>query len=125
MALPPWTVELIRRGLTDVARKAGDGETLEKIKSQATEMLSDLLIKRGVDGDKIFRPQFDETFQIVAGTSATSVSRPEPRVETSQLQRDWHNDYAAFVLELSSKLNEIDSPTDRQALIGRLSDAPN
>ncbi len=42
MALPPWTIELIRRGLTDVARKAGDGETLEKIKSQATEILSDL-----------------------------------------------------------------------------------
>lgn len=42
MALPPWTVELIRRGLTDVARKAGDGETLEKIKSQASEILSDL-----------------------------------------------------------------------------------
>lgn len=42
MALPPWTVELIRRGLTDVARKAGDGQTLEKIRSQATEILSDL-----------------------------------------------------------------------------------
>jgi L-seryl-tRNA(Ser) seleniumtransferase len=42
MALPPWTVEFIRRGLTDVARKAGDGETLEKIKSQASEILSDL-----------------------------------------------------------------------------------
>ncbi len=42
MALPPWTVELIRRGLTDVARKAGDGETFEKIKSQASGILSDL-----------------------------------------------------------------------------------
>jgi len=42
MALPPWTVELIRRGLTDVARRAGDGETLEKIKSQATEIFNDL-----------------------------------------------------------------------------------
>ena len=42
MALTPWTVELIRRGLTDVARKAGDTEALEKIKSQASEILSDL-----------------------------------------------------------------------------------
>ena len=42
MALPPWGVELIRRGLTDVARRAGDAETLEKIKSQATEILNEL-----------------------------------------------------------------------------------
>ncbi len=42
MALPPWTVEFIRRGLTDVARRAGDAETFEKIKSQATEILGDL-----------------------------------------------------------------------------------
>ena len=89
----------------------------------AREVLSDLLVKRGLDKDTIFRPQFDETFQIAAGCSAKSVSMPEPRVEASQLQRDWHNDYAAFMLELSSKLNEIDSAPDRQALIARLTDA--
>ena len=86
----------------------------------ARKVLSELLVKRGVDGDKIFRPQFDETFQINAGCSAKSVSVPKPRVEASQLQRDWHNDYAAFMLELSSKLNEIDTAEDRQALIARL-----
>ena len=102
---------------------ANGGLFLNHGDDDAREMLSDLLIKRGIDGEKIFRPQFDETFQIVAGRSAKSVSRPKPRVETSQLQRDWHNDYAAFVLELSSKLNEIDSAQDRQALIRRLMDA--
>ena len=88
----------------------------------AREILSDLLVKRGIDADKIFRPQFDETFQINAGCAAKSVSIPKPRVEPSQLQRDWHNDYAEFVLELSSKLNETDSAEDRQALIARLTD---
>ena len=42
MPLPPWTVELIRRGITDAARKASDPETLEKLKTQATEILQDL-----------------------------------------------------------------------------------
>lgn len=42
MALPPWTIELLRRGITDVARKASEPETIEKIKSQATEILQDL-----------------------------------------------------------------------------------
>lgn len=42
MPLPPWTIELIRRGITDVARKASEPETLEKLKTQATEILQDL-----------------------------------------------------------------------------------
>ena len=42
MALPPWTIELLRRGITDVARKASEPETIEKIKNQATEILQDL-----------------------------------------------------------------------------------
>ena len=102
---------------------AGCGLFLNHGDDDAREVLSDLLVKRGLDKDKIFRPQFDETFQIAAGCSAKSVAIPKPRVETSQLQRDWHNDYAAFVLELSSKLNEIESAPDRQALIARLTDA--
>ncbi len=42
MALPPWTVEMLRRGIGEVARKASDLETLEKLKTQATEILQDL-----------------------------------------------------------------------------------
>ncbi|NND96926.1 MAG: hypothetical protein HKN47_06310 [Pirellulaceae bacterium] len=42
MPLPPWTIEMIRRGITDVARKASEPETLEKLKTQATEILQDL-----------------------------------------------------------------------------------
>lgn len=104
---------------------ANGGLFLNHGDDDARKVLSELLIKRGVDGERIFSPQFDETFQIVAGSSAKSVSQPKPRVEPSQLQRDWHNDYAAFMLELSSKLNEIESAKDRQALIARLTDALN
>jgi L-seryl-tRNA(Ser) seleniumtransferase len=51
MPLPPWTVELIRRGISDVARKASEPETLEKLKTQATEILQDLpeTAARGLD----------------------------------------------------------------------------
>ncbi len=51
MAIPPWTIELLRRGLSDVARKASEPATLEKIKTQATEMLQDLpqTAARGID----------------------------------------------------------------------------
>lgn len=51
MALPPWTIEVLRRGLSDVARKASEPQTLEKIKSQASEILHDLpqTAARGID----------------------------------------------------------------------------
>jgi L-seryl-tRNA(Ser) seleniumtransferase len=51
MALPPWTVEMLRRGLTDVARKASEPEMLERIKTQASELLHDLpqSAARGID----------------------------------------------------------------------------
>lgn len=51
MAIPPWTVELIRRGLSDVAKKAREPETIEKWKSQAGEILQELpqTAARGLD----------------------------------------------------------------------------
>ena len=51
MAIPPWTIEMLRRGLGDVARKAAEPETLEKIKSHASELLHDLpeTAARGID----------------------------------------------------------------------------
>ncbi len=42
MAIPPWTVELIRRGLSDVAKKAREPESIEKWKSQAGEILQEI-----------------------------------------------------------------------------------
>ncbi len=42
MAIPPWTVELLRRGLVDVANKAGEPATLRRLKEQASGILQDL-----------------------------------------------------------------------------------
>jgi L-seryl-tRNA(Ser) seleniumtransferase len=51
MALPPWTIELLRRGITDVARKASEPETIEKLRNQAAEILQDLpqTAAKGID----------------------------------------------------------------------------
>ena len=42
MALPPWTVELIRRGLSDVAARAGEPDTIRRWKRQASGLLQEL-----------------------------------------------------------------------------------
>lgn len=51
MALPPWTVELIRRGLQDAARRAKQPEALDNLRSQASEIWRDLpeTAARGVE----------------------------------------------------------------------------
>lgn len=51
MAIPPWTYELLRRGMVDVARRAKDTETVERLKQQASEMLQDLpeAAAKGID----------------------------------------------------------------------------
>lgn len=51
MALPPWTVDLIRRSLSDIAKRASEPETIQKLRDQATELLSELpeTAARGLD----------------------------------------------------------------------------
>jgi metallo-beta-lactamase family protein len=91
----------------------------------AREMLRDLLVERGLEPAKIFLPQFDESFTLVAGSPAESAARPEPRIDPTQLHRDWHNDYAAFILDLSNRLQATETAQQRVDLIKRLSKALN
>lgn len=42
MALPPWTVELLRRGVTDLARQVTDNETAASLKEQASKLVEEL-----------------------------------------------------------------------------------
>jgi metallo-beta-lactamase family protein len=89
----------------------------------ARTALADLLATKGMDRRKIFLPTFDESFALVAGSPAQSVERPEPRIDPSQILRDWQNDYAEFMLRLSGRLEGTKSAHDRQELILRLARA--
>ncbi|EMB19200.1 PLP-dependent aminotransferase family protein [Rhodopirellula europaea] len=42
MALPPWTVDLLRRGVADLARQATDPETAQNLKDQASKLVEEL-----------------------------------------------------------------------------------
>lgn len=89
----------------------------------ARTVMRDLLVERGLESDKIFMPTFDESFTLVAGSLAQSAEKPEPRIDPSQLERDWHNDYAAFMLELSNRLQATATAQQRRELIQQLSEA--
>ncbi len=83
-------------------------------------VLKDLLVEKGFDESKIFLPCFDESFELVAGGTARSTERPQPRIPVSQLTHDWHNEYAEFILNLSTKLQATRSPEERQKVMEQL-----
>ena len=89
----------------------------------ARKVMRELLGSKGIDTSKIFTPVFDESFELTPGSEPVSQGKPEPRIEIDELQTDWHNDYAVFMLDLSSKLDEIKDPKQRRALITRLATA--
>jgi metallo-beta-lactamase family protein len=108
-----WIVE---RG-----RPAG-GVFLNHGDDDARTTLRDLLGSRGFDTAKIFLPQFDESFELAAGPPQ-SKGRAAPRVPESEIERDWYNDYAAFVIDLGKRLEAETDSRRRRALINQLAKA--
>jgi metallo-beta-lactamase family protein len=90
----------------------------------ARRALRDLLSERGIDLEKIVLPAFDEHYELVAGT-AESKGRAAKRIDDRALERDWHSDYAVFILRLAGHLEGTTDPNERTRIIGRLQEALN
>lgn len=85
----------------------------------AREEMTRLLAKRGFDADKIILPQMDEMFELVAGDARSKGRLPE-RIPQSELVSDWNNDYAAFIVALTERLNSAANDHERRAVISEL-----
>ncbi|MXN65088.1 MBL fold metallo-hydrolase [Stappia sp. GBMRC 2046] len=81
-----------------------------------------LLGEKGLELEKILLPMFDETFELVAGT-AQSKGRAAQRIDDAALAHDWHNQYAEFSLALSNRLEGMEDPHEREALLKELQEA--
>ena len=88
----------------------------------ARAVLADLISKKGVPREKIHAPQFDERFELVAG-SALSKGRVAQRVEQTELVCDWNQAYAEFMLTLADRLESIPAGPARTELIVKLTEA--
>lgn len=86
---------------------------------EARVVLRDLLAARGMDAAHIHLPQFDESFDIAAGTPQ-SKGRAAARIPDEALERDWYNDYAAFLIDLENTLEADGDAASRRALVARL-----
>ena len=92
---------------------------------EARATMRNLLAEKGIDKSRVFTPVFDESFELTPGSEPISAGPPKPRIETDELMTDWHHDYAAFMLQLSSKLDDITDHKKRRELIAKLNEAMN
>ena len=84
----------------------------------ARETLAELLAKRGIERDRILHPEFDESFELGAGTPE-SKGRVAERVDPALLVPDGRGAHATFALALGKKLDALDA-RGQKALIERL-----
>ena len=92
---------------------------------EARGELRRLLGKKGFDINDIHLPQFDESFDITAGTPkekgrVASAGRDRVRIPQTELLTDWYNDYAALIIELTNRLEGEKDDDRRRELIKQM-----
>jgi len=95
------------------------GVFLNHGEDDARRALRDLLIQRGLDREAVVVPAFDESFELVAG-AARSKGRVADRIDDAALVRDWHSEYAVFILRLAEQLEATADRRERHRIIARL-----
>jgi metallo-beta-lactamase family protein len=56
-------------------------------------------------------------------SSSNTIRIASPLVEEGAARRDWHNDYASFLLDLGERLRSAPNEASRRNMLSRLSDA--
>lgn len=80
----------------------------------------------GMDRGRILTPRLDEAFGFAFEDGRWQAvplpSAGTPRLASDQVaaRRDWHNDYAALLLDLRKALRDLDDDRQRQALLGEV-----
>ena len=88
--------------------------------------LATALANAGLERRRILTPQLDEAFEIVFQSGrwqAVPMPAPAaPRLQADQAsaKRDWHNDYAALLLDLRNALRQEDDDNRRQKLLAEV-----
>jgi len=84
------------------------------------EALRSRLIKTKLDADRLFVPQLDEVFDLATdGAPVRHLDRPrlDPTSVSETAVSDWHNDYAALLLELANDLRTLPDVETRRRLL--------
>lgn len=93
---------------------------------EASRGLGDALAHAGLERSRILAPQLDESFDVLfqdgRWQAVRATTSRTPRLEASQAtaKRDWHNDYAALLLDLRNALRHETDDRRRQELLGEV-----
>jgi len=86
----------------------------------ARATLRDHLVASGCEPGRIFMPLLDETF-VLSLSGKINHSVVKPRIEQSEVfSRDWHNEYASFLVGLSDKLRGQENDHMRHRALNKL-----
>jgi metallo-beta-lactamase family protein len=86
---------------------------------QARAALREQLSAAGLAKDLIHLPRIDDRFELVAAGAPAPQPR-RARIPDSEIARDWHNEYAVLLLDLSRQLERLPSDHARRELLRRL-----
>jgi metallo-beta-lactamase family protein len=94
----------------------------------ALASLKDGLVALGLPDGEIVIPRLDQTFVLHPAAQAHPVDAEAGRLSSGAIEairhgRDWHNDYASFVLALQDRLSGTADERGRKVLLRRLRDA--
>jgi metallo-beta-lactamase family protein len=83
--------------------------------------LHERLSNRGLDGERIFAPELDAVFDLLAETPATR-ERPAPRRLQPEVvgHPDWHNDLSGLWLDLTEMLDKAADDKSRRVILRRI-----
>jgi len=89
---------------------------------KAREVLKEHLAKAGVDADRIILPGLDERVSLTVDPKEKplTVQDKRSRVAPADMATDWYNDYAALLLKLGRRLEEMEDVGDRRALLAKM-----
>jgi metallo-beta-lactamase family protein len=85
----------------------------------ARAALREHLIAAGCAEALIHLPRIDESYELVAAGAPAPQPR-QARIPDSEIARDWHNDYAVLLLDLSRRLERLPGDEARRELLRRL-----
>ena len=111
--LVAWVVE---------RRPVHGGIFLTHGEDQARAALREHLIAAGCAEALTHLPRIDESFELMAAGAPASQPRTA-RIPDSEIARDWHNDYAVLLLDLSRQLERLPDDEMRRQLLRRLRSA--
>lgn len=92
--------------------------------NDSRETLKGLLVEDGIPADKIFIPEFDESFQLTPSSAPITKGRSEsPRGPETIPCYDWNNHYASFSIDLLNKIEQTADCDAKTEIIAKLQEA--